>query len=295
MPLDRRSLLLAAGAALTAPALARTKPSSPPTWKRAIKLGMIGEGKNLRERFLIAKEVGFDGVELDSPSTLDHEEILRAREEAGLEIPGVIGTFDLKRSLADEDPARRARVVRGIETALRDCSAFGASVLQLHPGVVDEARPYHLVYERSLAGLKPLLPLAEELGVKIAFQNAWTNFLLSPLEAARYCDELESENVGWYLNVGNVVRYGWPEHWVQALGARILRIELKEYSRKKQVDEGIWKGFQVELGEGDCGWPRVMAALAEVGYEGWAGVEVRGGTRERLREVLGQMDRILAS
>ena len=46
------------------------------------------------------------------------------------------------------------------------------------------------------------------------------------------------------------MRYGWPEHWIEVLDKRIMKLDIKEYSRKKHFDEGAWKGFDVELLEG---------------------------------------------
>src|SRR5690606_23282712 len=85
-----------------------------------------------------------------------------------------------------------------------------------------------------------------------------------------------------YFDVGNVVNFGWPEQWVRILGRRIVKLDVKEFSRSKRDAEGLWKGFDVEIGEGDCDWPAVMAALDEVGFAGWATAEVAGGGRERL-------------
>lgn len=299
MTLDRRQVLAAGAAALAAPALARPGLARRRVLKKSLKYGMIGEGKTVLDKFLLVRDVGFDGVELDSPNGLDRDEVLRAQEESGLEIPGVVDSVHWQKTLGDPDPAVRAAGVAGLETALRDCKTYGGTTVLLVPGVVNEAMPYHLVYERSQAEIRKVLPLAAELDVKIAFENVWNNFLLSPVEARRYVDELESDRVGWYLDVGNLVRYGWPEHWVQALGARVLKLDVKEYSRKKQSEEGIWKGFQVEIGEGDCGWPRVMAALDEVGYGGpggsggWASAEVGGGGRARLADILTRMRAVL--
>ena len=299
--IDRRTLLVAGSAtALAAAASAGTSawsvaPARRREIKKSLKYGMIREGKSVLEKFQLVADIGYDGVELDSPSGLNRDEVLAAKEATGLAIPGVVDSVHWNQTLGDPDATVRAKGLEGLLTALRDCKAYGGTTVLLVPGVVNGSLPYHLVYERSQAEIKKALPLAESLGVKIAFENVWNNFLLSPLEAARYCDEFESERVGWYLDVGNLVRYAWPEHWVQVLGERILKLDVKEYSRKKQSDEGIWKGFQVEIGDGDCGWPRVMAALDEIGYSGWASAEVGGGGRERLTEVLRRMTAVLDS
>ena len=116
---------------------------------------------------------------------------------------------------------------------------------------------------------------------------------LSPLEAARYLDELGSDAVGWYLDVGNVWNHGYPDQWIRILGKRLLRLDVKGYSRKKRDDEGLWRGFEVELDEGDIDWPAVRAALADIGYDGWATAEVQGGDRAACGEILGQMKKYL--
>ena len=121
----------------------------------------------------------------------------------------------------------------------------------------------------------------------------WNGFLLSPLEMARYIDEFDSDHVGAYFDVGNVVWFGWPAHWIRILGKRIGKLDIKEYSRKKQNDEGLWKGFDVKIGDADCDWPEVRQALAEIGFSGWATAEVGGGGRERMQDIAERMDRVL--
>jgi len=74
--------------------------------------------------------------------------------------------------------------------------------------------------------------------VKIACENVWNHFLLSPLEAARYVDEFNSPAVGWHFDVGNILNYGWPEQWIRILGPRIQKLHIKEFSRKKRDSEG---------------------------------------------------------
>jgi hexulose-6-phosphate isomerase len=164
----------------------------------------------------------------------------------------------------------------------------------LVPAVVNKEVSYGDAYRRSQSEIRKALPIAEETGIRILFENVWNNFLLSPLETARYIDEFESSLVGAYFDVGNVVRYGWPEHWIAALGDRIGKLDIKEYSRELQNTKGPGAGFGVEIGDGDCDWPAVMKALDEIGYEGWATAEVRGGDAARLREIAERMDRAFA-
>jgi len=305
-PVTRRSFLagsgvLVAGASLPmAEAVARpqatTAPGAEPrprSIRKAVKLGMVAGGGSVLEKFQLLAALGYDGVEVDSPSDLDPDEVLAARDATGLVIHGVVDSAHWRSPLSDPTETVRARGRAALETALGDCRRYGGSTVLLVPAVVNKRVSYAEAYERSQTQIKRVLPLAEEHGVAIAIENVWNNFLLSPLEAARYVDELESPSIGWYLDVGNIVNYGWPEQWVRTLGRRILKLDIKEYSRRKRDDEGLWKGFDVEIGEGDCDWPAVMAALDAIGYVGWATAEVRGGDAARLKEIAARMDRVL--
>lgn len=260
--------------------------------RKALKIGMIAEGSTLTEKFQIAGQAGFEGVELDSPGPYTASDVAAAKEATGLEVPGVVDSVHWGKPLSDADQNVRDEGRRGLEQAIRDCKAFGGTTVLLVPAVVNQGVAYADAYERSQAEIRKVLPLCEETGVRIAIENVWNNFLLSPMEAARYTDEL-GPMVGWHFDIGNIVNYGWPEHWIRTLGARIWKLDVKEYSRKKRNDEGLWKGFSVEIGEGDCGWPQVCKALDEIGYRGWAAAEVGGGDLARLSDIAQRMDRVL--
>jgi hexulose-6-phosphate isomerase len=298
--LDRRSFLQTTGMALaatglhTAVARAGADESARP-YKKAVKWGMVQTDGSILDKFKLLKQLGFDGVELDAPSSLNKDEVIRARDETGLPVHGVVDSVHWRDTLSHPDEAVRAAGVKALEEALRDAKFYGGTTVLLVPAVVNKEVSYADAYTRSQAEIKKVLPLAAELEIKIGLENVWNNFLVSPLETARYIDELESPQVGAYFDVGNVLRYGWPEHWIRILGPRILKLDVKEYSRKKQEEEGLWKGFEVELLEGDCDWPAVMAALRDIGFEGWGTAEIPGGGPDRLRDIAARMDRIFAS
>ncbi len=293
---NRRQFLAAtssaalAAAAMSLPTQAVEKPQTP-RLKKAVKLGMVRGNLSLLEKFKLLKELGFDGVEGDSPNNLDPKEVLNARDKADLPIHGVVDSVHWRQTLSHPDPEVRAKGLEGLKTALRDAKTYGATSVLLVPAVVNKEVSYKQAYERSQAEIKKALPLAEELNIRILFENVWNNFLLSPLEMARYIDEFDSPLVGSYFDVGNVVRFGWPEHWIEALGHRIGKLDIKEYSRKLQNTKGPGAGFGVKIGEGDCDWPAVMRALENIKYRGWATAEVPGGGRDRLKEIAERMDK----
>jgi hexulose-6-phosphate isomerase len=258
--------------------------------RKAVKYEMIAGDMSVLDKFQLLRSLGFDGVEMMSPANYDRDEVLAARDRSGIVIHGVVNSEHWRSPLSDPDPAVRARGRQTLEQALRDAKSYGSTTVLLVPAVVNKQVSYADAWKRSRAEIRRVLPLAEEVRVRIAIENVWNNFLLSPLEAARYVDEFESPWIGWYFDVGNVVRYGWPDQWIRILDRRVLKLDIKEYSRVKRDNEGIWKGFNVEIGDGDCDWPSVRAALRDIGYEGWATAEVRGGDAARLREIAQRMD-----
>jgi L-ribulose-5-phosphate 3-epimerase len=267
--------------------------------KRDLKKGMwyaSAPGKTALEKFGAVKAAGFDGIE--PPSHLDQDEVLRARDQTGVTIPSVsCGTHS--RGLSDPAPEKRAEAVEGLKQALRDAKRYGASSVLVVPGGVTEQIPYDVAYERTQQELRKVLPLAEELEVKLAFENVWNHFLLSPLEAARFVDEFKSPAAGWQFDIGNVIYLGWPEQWIRILGARIQKLHIKEFSRKNMNEAGPRHGFDVEFLAGDNDWPAVMKALDDVGYRGWATAEPAWQPPGvdpvvRLKQVAEKMDQIFA-
>ena len=268
--------------------------------KKAVKLNMVQGDETVsdltvKQKFALLVELGFDGVELDSPGDLSTAEVLAAQDATGLAVHGVVDSVHWRKPLSHPDPAVRAEGQAALQTALRDAKVWGASSVLLVPAVVDKNVAYDEAWERSLAEIMKATPLAEELGVDILLENVWNGFLLSPLEARQFVDATESARVGWYLDVGNLVNFGWPEQWARILGDRVGKLDIKEYSRARRNADGLWEGFKVELLEGDCNWPAVMETMDEIGFTGWCTAEIPGGERQRLADIAERMDRIFAA
>ena len=256
--------------------------------RKALKLSMIGGNAPLVEKFKLAKEAGFEGIDVDSDHPVDT--VKQAMAESGLIVHGMVDYVHWVQPLSSPDPAVRAKGVGVLQKCLKETKLYGGTTVLLVPAVVGKDVSYEDAYKRSQVEIRKCLPLAKELGIKILFENVWNNFLLSPVEMKRYIDEFESPIVGSYFDVGNIVNYGWPEHWIQTLGNRIGKLDIKEFSRKIANEQGKGAGFGVEIGEGDCDWPAVLTALRAINYSGWATAEVRGGDLARLKEISERMD-----
>lgn len=264
------------------------------TLHKAIMYETVGLKGSVMEKFQAVKAAGFDGIE--PMSHMNQEEVLAAFRETGLKPASVCCSTHWKKPLSDPDPAVRAEGVKGMQQALNDAKAYGATSVLLVPAVVTQKVPYNDAYSRSQEEIRKLIPLAMELNVRIAIENVWNHFIMTPLEAARYVDEFQSPAVGWHFDVGNIIAFGWPEQWIRILNKRIAKLHIKEFSRKKMDNEGLWKGFDVDFLEGDDDWPAVMKALDDIGYNGWGIAEQPGGdTPEGLHHLSTKMDVIFAS
>jgi L-ribulose-5-phosphate 3-epimerase len=262
--------------------------------KKGVMWGCIGVGGTILEKFQAAKLAGFDGVEV--MSHLDRNEVLKARDKTGLIVPSVCNTMHWKFLLSDPDPKVREKGIEAVKVSLEDAKAYGGDTVLLVPGRVSEAVSYDDCWKRTIAEIKKVIPLAEQLNVKIAVENVWNNFLLSPMEAVNYVDQFQSKIVGFYFDCGNVLVYGWPEQWINILGSRIAKVHIKEFSRKIADKQGKGAGFDVKLLEGDVNWTAVMKAFDNISYNGWTTIEQPGGnTPEGLKDLCDRLKKINAS
>lgn len=297
--LARRDFLKTAGAmvALTAFSprfsVAQEKPATV-RFKKAIMWGTVGGKGSVAEKMKAIKAAGFDGTEM--MGRMDQAEVLKARDESGLEIPSVCCAHHWKLTLSNPDPKIRAEGLEDLKQTLRDARAYGAGSILLVPGVVNEQVTYEDCWKRSIEQIRLAIPLAQELGVKISVENVWNNFITVETEAVRYLDEINSPWVGWHFDCGNIIRYGDPIAWIKALGKHINRVHIKEYSRDKAMRAGdVWKGFNAALHEGANNWPGIIKALIEAGYSGHLITEQGGGdTPEGLRDLCQRLEKIIA-
>jgi L-ribulose-5-phosphate 3-epimerase len=262
--------------------------------KKGAMWGTIGVGKTIMEKFQAAKEAGFEGVE--PMSHLNRKEVLAARDATGLIIPSVCGEQHWKYPLSDPDPKIRELGVEALKVTIEDANIYGADTILLVPGKVNETVSYDQCWNRVIEEVKKVIPMAEKLKVKIALENVWNNFLISPMEAASYVDQFKSPYVGWYFDCGNILVYGWPEQWIKILDKRLAKVHIKDYSRKIADKQGKGAGFGVKLLEGDVNWTAVMKSLDDIGYHGWTTVEMPGGdTKEGLKDLCDRLLKIQAS
>lgn len=261
--------------------------------KKGLGYGMIKEDIPLLDKFKMVKDLGFDGIEFNAPLEIPIKELLEARNKTGIELPSLVNKDHWSKPLSYPDPKVRQECIDSIAKSLEEVKELGGDTVLVVPGVVNETIPYEKAYNTALESIRKLIPAVEKTGMHIGLENVWSNFLLSPVEAKHFVDEINHPLIGWYFDIGNILRYGWPEHWIETLNSRIVKLHIKEFSREAMNKRGLWEGFNVELLEGDNNWPVVMGAVKKINYTGgWVTAEVSGGDRNHLKKISEQMGKI---
>lgn len=228
----------------------------------------------------IAKESGFDSIEFNMdlegairPQTSNAEaaSIRRLADRAGIELSALSTGVYWATPFTHPDPKVRAHAIELCRHQLRLAQAMGVDAILVVPGVVSPEVPYDTAYERAQDALRTLVPEAEKRKATIAIENVWNKFLLSPLEMRQLIDSLGSDYVGCYFDAGNILDYGFPQHWIAILGRRIRRVHVKDF----RTDIGNIQGFTNPL-QGDLPWLTVRSALEAIGYTGHITAEVSG-------------------
>jgi hexulose-6-phosphate isomerase len=283
----RRSFLSCAAALAAGPPLVRAQ--SRPAISKAVLISMLPEELSYADRFRLAVDVGFHSMEAQTVDSLEEaQKIKDAADQAGLRIHSVMNMAHWAYPLSSPNPVDVTASIAGVAASLDQAKLWGADTVLLVPAVVRPDTTYEQAWERSQGVIRErALPLAEKVNVTIAVEEVWNKFLLTPHDFVQYIDEFNHPLVRAYFDVGNVVHYGLPDQWIRAIGDRLVKVHLKDYSRRA--------GFTNlgDAGEAGVDWPAVRAALREVGYTGAATVELEPGDRAYLADVSQRVDRLL--
>jgi L-ribulose-5-phosphate 3-epimerase len=237
----------------------------------------------LRECLEIAKDAGFEGVELNidlegelsvcsTPAQL--AEIRQLAEAARIEISGICSFLFWPYSMTSNDPEQRRKGIEMAESMIEAAKLLGTENVLVVPGAafapwVEKAEPVRpdICYSRAGEALRRLIPKAETAGVYLNIENIFMNgFLFSPQEMREFVDSFGSRNVRVHFDTGNIMEYQFPEHWIPILGDRIQNVHLKEWDRRSR-EFGL-NSFRTLL-DGTTNWPAVTEELQRIGYQGY--------------------------
>ena len=313
-PINRRALLktaaaVAATGVFAMPKLAQAKVARPAvvvapaaeavgaakkyTVFKSVKWGMIGEKISILDKFKLMQDLGYDGIELDSPGGPNKKECLEASIATGMPVHGLVNSTHWGTRHTDPDPAKREQALKDLLTAITDSHAVGGNAVLLVAGHGKDGTQEEIA-ARAVTQINLALPLAAKLGVRILIENVWNAMGYvhdGPGDQtadgiAKFIDDCNSPWVGSYFDIGNHRKYGVPSQWARTLGKRIVKCDAKDFNHKTNK----W----ADIGEGTVDWPEVCKALGEINFHGWVTAEVGGGDRKRLAQIKAQMDQVFA-
>lgn len=276
--------------------------------KKSISIWSFPENMKIVDCIKMAKDAGFEGIELALNETGElsleskQDEILsykKAAEEIGIELSSLATGLYWSYSLTSNNPEIREKAKNIVKKQLDAAALLEVDTILVVPGAVGvdfipdgEIVEYDVAYYRALDAMKELAPYAESKKVAIGIENVWNKFLLSPLEMRDFIDKVDSDYIGSYFDVGNVLYSGYPEHWIKILGKRIKKVHFKDYRR----EVGGLAGF-VDLLSGDVNYPTVIKALKDIGYDSFVTAEMippyKTYTDQIVYNTSASMDRIL--
>ena len=226
-------------------------------------------------------------MELNSPIDLSADEVRAAAEVTGMPVHGVVDMkhWQVECRLSSPDPKAREAGTEILKKAIQDSKDFGGDSVLLVPGRVTKDETHDDVWKRSIVEIRKVLPLASKLGVRVLIENVWNGFCEQADQMRDYLDEINSPWVGLYFDIGNVRKFSPSEDWIRTLGSRIVKLDVKGWSKAD--------GFKSKIGEGDVDWPEVRKALKEIGFSGWCTAEIGGGGRDHLKDTAERLDRVL--
>ena len=258
---------------------------------KTLKIGMVQVEGSLTDKFIAAKAAGFNGIEMNSPG-MDVEETRTAIKESGLPVDGTVCSTHWKIRHTSPKADVRAQALKNLQTAIRDTHAVGGNTALLVVGAGKDGTVEE-IWPRAIENIAQAHPLCAELGIHIAIENVWNQFLYdhdgdhnqTADQFVKFIDELDSPWVAMQFDIGNHWKYGNTGDWIRTLGRRVVKLDLKGFSRAQSTF--------TKIGEGDIDWADVRKALVEINYHGWAAAEVDKGDLNRLKEISANMDSVL--
>jgi inosose dehydratase len=185
------------------------------------------------------------------------------------------------------DPSRGHELAAATERAARAIAAAGGTVLLLidRPGPeraatagrsLDARRLDDREWTVMLDAIRRCADIAEGQGLRPAFHPHAGSYVEYEDEIERLLDDCD---VDLCLDTGHAAYAGIePDRALVAYGPRLAHVHLKDV-RAGVVEQGLgfWAalaaGVFCPLGEGAVDLPAVLAALGDIGYEGYATIE----------------------
>ena len=239
----------------------------------------LSNNESIESALSQTKKNGFDALELSvssegvintNTSKAECEIIRKKIDDSGIFVDSIATGMSWGVSPTSNDRSIREKSIKLHQDALKVASFLDCKALLFVPGVVKSPISPDIVrYDKALDRLREainqMLPIAEDLNVDLCMENVWNGFFYSPIELRDFVDSFDSDRLGVYLDIGNLIGYQqYPPHWVELLNSRIKRVQIKDF--QENFD---WTGsFSFcDIGAGDVPWKETIAALDAIQYK----------------------------
>ena len=239
----------------------------------------LANNESIESALSQTKSNGFDALELsvsiegviNTDTSKAQCEIIRKKiDDSGIFVDSIATGMSWGVSPTSDDESIRKKSISLHQNALKVASYLDCKALLFVPGVVKSPISPEIVrYDRALDRLREainqMLPIAEDLNVDLCMENVWNGFFYSPIELRDFVDSFDSDKLGVYLDIGNLIGYQqYPPHWIELLNSRIKRVQIKDF--QENFD---WTGSYsfCDIGAGDVPWKETIAALNSIQYE----------------------------
>ena len=267
--MTRRTLMKIGGAALAGSAMQQ---ASVPA--RPIRFGVRSPLPNvgLRDRALLVKRLGFDGIELGPEWVTKPLEVLQQElEGTGVAVSAIVGSIDLlntnaeKRAQAVETDRRRLEMAKALKAdCLIEVPTFGPNRF---PDLSPLMNAREVEQRLLVAGLKQLVGDIERSGVILLLEpcnRKETHFMYQQGQAARIIEEVGSPGIGI---LSDFYHMQLEEPNIAATMAQYGR-----YTRYVHLADGEKR---LEPGSLPFDYRPGFHELKKWGYSGWLNVESR--------------------
>ena len=239
----------------------------------------LANNESIESALSQTKSNGFDALELSvssegvintDTSKAECEIIRKKIDDSGIFVDSIATGMSWGVSPTSDDESIREKSISLHQDALKVASYLDCKALLFVPGVVKSPISPEIVrYDRALDRLREainqMLPIAEDLNVDLCMENVWNGFFYSPIELRDFVDSFDSDKLGVYLDIGNLIGYQqYPPHWIELLNSRIKRVQIKDF--QENFD---WTGSYsfCDIGAGDVPWKETIKALNSIQYE----------------------------
>jgi hydroxypyruvate isomerase len=239
----------------------------------AANLSMLFTEANFLDRFRLASDAGFRGVEYLFPYAWEPDELKQALDANGLtqvlfNLPP--GNWDAgERGIACL-PDRVEEFQAGVHEAIRYATALNCSQVNCLAGLIPDSSSADKAWDTLISNVSYAAEKLDEVGVTLCLEaiNSRVDmpgfFLDTSARVMQVIEEVDADNVRLQYDVYHMqIMEGDLIRTMECLLPWIAHIQIADNPGRNQP------------GTGEINFPRLFEAIDRMGYQGWIGAEYR--------------------